>query len=324
MGRCCSVVDDLLCALDPHHVPTFEHVFMSRVTLECKGCPTVYLGMELHWAPQGVLITGSQMIQQLATSYNVSFGASAPQPSSPHSDRIDTPYPDIHAYQGLVGSLLYIAHMWRPDISFSVGILCRRTAAPTGGNWDDAVHLLRYLFCTRSYGITITGLGPIVVYADAGSDDGGRATTGILTLCGASPLSWVSRKQDIITLSMTEAEYVAAAAGAQDAIWVGNLIAETIPFPLLLSLGIGTGPPELRIDSEGACQLASNPIHHRRTKHIDRRHHFIRDRLQRGDIQLSWVTGRDNWADFFTKRLGKVELSRQCTRIGMLHSDGWL
>ena len=214
--------------------------------------------------------------------------------------------------------------MWRPDISFSVGILCRRTAAPTVGNWDDAIHLLRYLFSTRSYGIAITGLGPVVVYADAGSDDGGRATMGILTLCVASPLSWVSRKQDIITLSMTEAEYVAAAAGAQDAIWIGHLVAETIPSSRLFPSGIGTGPPELRINSEGARQLASNPIHHRRTKHIDRHHHFIRDRLQRGDIQLSWVTGKENWADLFTKRLGKVELVRQCTRIGMLRSDGWL
>ena len=67
-GLCCSVVDDLLCALEPNIIPTFEQIFMSRVTLERKGCPKVYLGMELHWVPRGVLITGSQMIQQLATS----------------------------------------------------------------------------------------------------------------------------------------------------------------------------------------------------------------------------------------------------------------
>ena len=158
-------------------------------------------------------------------------------------------------------------------------------------------------------------MGPIVVYADAGDDQEGRATTGTITFSGTSPLGWASRKQDIVTLSMTEAEYVSAAAGAQEEIWAGRLVIEVIG---------PSAPPELRIDSEGARKLANNPVYHRRTKHIDRRHHFIRERVTNGDIELSWVPGRDNWADIFTKRLGRAELTAQRKRIGMMSLREWL
>ena len=113
---------------------------------------------------------------------------------------------------------------------------------------------------------------------------------------------------------MTEAEYVSTAAGAQEAIWVGRLVAESMmeePTEMVK-------PPELRIDSEGARKFASNPIYHERTKHIERRHYFIRDRVKRGDIELSWVPGKENWADMITKRLGRAELGIQKRRIGLM------
>ena len=100
----------------------------------------------------------------------------------------------------------------------------------------------------------------------------------------------VIRKQDIVTLSMTEAEYVAAAAGAQEAIWAG-MFKEVMGQGEQIGNSTEGQPPELRIDSEGARKLANNPIYHRRTKHIDRRHHFIRDRVEKRDIELSWVPG---------------------------------
>ena len=105
--------------------------------------------------------------------------------------------------------------MWRPDISFAIGRLCQKSAAPTEGDWKAAIHLLKYLYGTRTEGTAIQGTGSAIIYSDAGDDIQGKATTGILTTMeGGTLLSWAFCKQDIVTLSMTEAEYVAAAAGA--------------------------------------------------------------------------------------------------------------
>ena len=83
----------------------------------------------------------------------------APQPSTPHSDIETTPYHGIQAYRTLVGSLPCIARMLRPDITYAV----RSTSRTAVGNWEDAIHLVRYLFGTQNEGITIVGVGLIIV-----------------------------------------------------------------------------------------------------------------------------------------------------------------
>lgn len=200
--------------------------------------------------------------------------------------------------------------MWRPDISYQTNLLCRKTASPTSSDMDACLHLVRYLLKTKTEGILIKGTGPIQVYADAGSEEEGKCVTGLITFTGDTPLSWASRKQDIVTLSMTEAEYVAASAGAQEALWTGWLVNEAIP-------GVQVGPPELLIDSEGARKLAHNPIHHRRTKHIDRRYHFIREKLEKREMELTWIPGTKNLADMFTKTLTGPALKVQKSKVGM-------
>ena len=137
---------------------------------------------------------------------------------------------------------------------------------------------------TRTLGMCIDSTGPVVVYADARDDNHGKATTGTISSCGGSALGWSPHKQDIATLSMTEAEYVAAAAGTQEATWISHLVAEATGM-------LSSSPPELRINSEGARNLANNPAQHPRTKHIDHRHHSIRDQVKGGDIEVSWVPG---------------------------------
>jgi hypothetical protein len=114
-----------------------------------------------------------------------------------------------------------------------------------------------------------------------------------VTCIGDTAVGWCSRKQDIVALSVTEAEYIAITSGAQDAIWLRQLY---------LELGEIT-TPKLMTDNAGAKQLAKNPSFHRRTKHIDIRYHFIREQLSKGELTLDWVQGKHNKADLLTKSI---------------------
>lgn len=198
--------------------------------------------------------------------------------------------------------------MWRPDISHQVGTLSRRTSAPTIRDMELCKHVIRYLLKTKKEGILLGKCGPVRAYADAGDEEDGKCVTGILVKSGNAPLCWVSRQQDIVTLSMTEAEYIAAATAAQEALWAGWLIEEALQFKI---------PPTLYIDSEGARKLANNPSIHRRTKHINRRYHFLRERVEQGEIILKWISGKENQADMLTKRIMGTNLSLQKERFGM-------
>ena len=128
-------------------------------------------------------------------------------------------------------------------------------------------------------------------------------------MAGNSPISWASRKQDITTLSSTEAEYIALGMGAQDAMWIGKIL-RFLGHPVV---------PRLWTDNRGAATLSANPDLHKRTKHIHRRHHFVRECVEEGEIIVHWVRGDDNPTNILTKpvvgsRLSALKELAGCTR----------
>ena len=159
--------------------------------------------------------------------------------------------------------------------------------------------VISYLLATSKEGIILKAYqDPIDVYTDTGEeklDD--KATSGMIMLTGKTPLGWAARKQDVTTLSSTEAEYIALGAGAQDAVWIGKIME-------FLSMSTR---PRLWTDNEGASTLSYNPDYHRKTKHIQRRHHFVRECVEANELTVHWVPGEDNPADMLTK---PVETSR--------------
>ena len=134
-----------------------------------------------------------------------------------------------------------------------------------------------------------------------------KATSGILIMSGNSPISWTSRKQDVTTLSSTEAEYIALGSGAQDAMWLRKIL-EFLEVPTV---------PRVWTDNRGASTLSYNPDFHKRTKHIRRRHHFVRECAEEGDITVHWVSGDKNPADMLTKPVPGPRLTTLKHQAGM-------
>ncbi|HVX00915.1 MAG TPA: reverse transcriptase domain-containing protein, partial [Candidatus Babeliaceae bacterium] len=169
----------------------------------------------------------------------------------------------------------------------------------------------------------------LIAYCDASWGncvDTRRSTTGWLLGLGGSWIDWCTKKQDTIALSSCEAEYMAMTAATQAIMWTRNLLAEihlleyggdntlmptspSISSSLVIhsetstpSLQLPT-PTRLFCDNKSALAIAKNDIHHNRTKHIDIRHHFIREAVERGTIVLEWVTTEQQLADILTKPL---------------------
>ena len=117
---------------------------------------------------------------------------------------------------------------------------------------------------------------------------------------------WQSTKQKVVALSSYEAEYIAAASAATQALWLSKLLG-----------GSNADVVELKVDSKSALALAKNPVFHGRCKHIRIKYHFIRDCLEDGSIKADHISTTDQLADILTKSLGRSRFLEMRKRIGL-------
>lgn len=148
--------------------------------------------------------------------------------------------------------------------------------------------------------------------ADWGRDlNSRRSTTGLVILLNDVVVVWKRCKQPTVALSMMEAEYMALTDVAKEIKWIRQLFNE-------LHYGITPRPSTiLKMDNQGALALAKNPVHPTRSKHIDIKHHYIREIIAQGIVWLEHVSTSDMAADFLTKPLGRVGFQKCLSLIGM-------
>jgi hypothetical protein len=171
---------------------------------------------------------------------------------------------------------------------------------PTEQHLLDAKRIFRYLKGTSDFGILYKKGARENLYGFSDSDYAGdqddrKSTSGYVFMMGSGAISWSSKKQAIVTLSTTEAEFIAAAACACQAIWLKRLLCE---------LGYHQeGPTSIHCDNVSTIKLSKNPVLHGRSKHIDVRYHFLRDLCKDGIIDLIYCRSEDQIADIMTKPL---------------------
>uniref|UniRef100_A0A2N9J544 Reverse transcriptase Ty1/copia-type domain-containing protein n=1 Tax=Fagus sylvatica TaxID=28930 RepID=A0A2N9J544_FAGSY len=208
------------------------------------------------------------------------------------------PLPDPHGYRSMVGALHYLTFT-RPDISFAVHQVCQYMSAPTSTHLTAAKRILHYIRGTVHHGIEFTP-GPLTLsaYTDAdwaGDPDDRRSTFGFLIYLGSNAITWSAKKQPTVSRSSTESEYRALAFASAELCWIRTLLKD---------LGIYIhDPPILWCDNVSALAIASNPVFHARTKHIEVDFHFVRKRVLRKDLVVKFVSTVDQLADIFTKSL---------------------
>jgi hypothetical protein len=176
--------------------------------------------------------------------------------------------------------------------------------------------ILRYLVSTPCFGIWYPkgSTFDLIGYSDsdyAGSKVDRKSTSGTYQFLGRSLVSWSSKKQTFVALSTTEVEYVAAVQCCTQLLWMRQTLRD---------FGYNLSKVPLLCDNESAIRMADNPVEHSRTKHIDIRHHFLRDHQQKGDIDVYHISTENQLADIFTKPLDEKRFCRLHSELNALDS----
>ena len=201
-------------------------------------------------------------------------------------------------YRGLVGALLYLSVVCRPDISLAVSMLSRALETPTEDLWRAARRVLMYLAGTRELGIRWTVGGSAVLTGMVDADWATvRSTTGYCYWLADAVVAYLAKGQPTIALSSTEAEIMAACLAALEAVFTRGLLKD-VGLPQLAATPLG-------IDNKGALALAHDYVSNNKTKHIERRHLRIRELVEDGTVAPEYVPTEDNVADILTKPLGR-------------------
>ncbi|KAJ9536211.1 hypothetical protein OSB04_un000620 [Centaurea solstitialis] len=136
-----------------------------------------------------------------------------------------------------------------------------------------------------------------------------KSTSGACQFLGDKLVSWSSRKQNCVSLSTAEAEYVAAACCCSQVLWMKTQLAD---------FGYTMQRIPIYCDSKSAIQITTNPIQHSRMKHIDIRYHFIKDHVEKGNVELYFVESDYELADLFTKPFDEKRHFFLLSKLGML------
>ena len=315
----------------------FVREVSKKVDFVCMGSVinTRYLGQRIVRDRQHKTIRLSQ--SDLVTNLLEDWGmldckpAPTPLPHNPNNPPPCSPNacPDVSdaditvAFQRLVGSFTYLAICTRPDIAYAAMALGQYNASPTRAHLVIAKGVLRYLAGTVSLGLTFSILNqhlPTSVQphasacglsdADWASDERDRkSVSGYCFYFHTSLVSWSARKQRTVSTSSTESEYYALANTVKEAIWLKLF--------LTLSHLYTPSPLPLLCDNQSTRAIASTDAISSRTKHIDVRHHFIREHVTNGSFPLHWISTSDMIADIFTKSLPTVLFQRHRDHLGL-------
>jgi hypothetical protein len=222
-------------------------------------------------------------------------------------------------YQACLGAIMYAMLGTRPDIAFAVTTLGQFASDPGQAHWLAMKRLLRYLRGTMDYKLRYGFANErsqltqaIIGYSDSNyaDDVDDRKSVGayVFMLFGGA-ISWQAKKQSTVALSSTEAEYMAVTQAAKEALWWRAF---------MTSLGCPTlSPSTLYSDNLGCIALSKNPEYHSRTKHIDVKHHFVRQCVENGSLTLAFVGTTEMAADMLTKALSRDKHQHCMSLIGV-------
>ncbi|UYV60584.1 hypothetical protein LAZ67_1001594 [Cordylochernes scorpioides] len=315
-------VDDMLLATDSeiiiqNTVKTLEKEF----EIKNLGDPTQFIGIEISRNREGeLLLSQKNKIQELVERYNL-------QEAKPTFTPMESGYPGISdekllpnnvQYQQLIGSLLYLSVVSRPDIAAPVCILSSRNQNPRNCDWNAAKRIVRYLKTTKELELRISNQKPptLKAYSDAtwASDNTDRKSlSGNLFLLGSNPISWMTGKQGCVSLSSTEAELISAAEASQELLWLLDLLKD-------LELE-QKAPIYFHQDNQSCLKICSSEKVSSRTKHIATKIHHLKDLQKKTVIKMTYCPTGDMKADILTKPLPRPTFEKLRYNLVILMID---
>ncbi|GKA27582.1 putative ribonuclease H-like domain-containing protein [Tanacetum coccineum] len=295
----------------------FEKLMHKKFQMSSIGELTFFLGLQVMQKEDGIFISQDKYVDEILKKFGFStvrITSTPMETSKPLLKDTEAEDVDVHLYRSMIGSLMYLIAS-RLDIMFVVCACARFQVTPKVSHLHAVKRIFRYLKGQPKLGLWYPKDSPFDLEAYSDSDYAGasldrKSTTGGCQFLRSRLISWQCKKQTIVANSTTEAEYVAAANCCGQVLWIQNQ---------MLDYGYNFMNTKIFIDNESTICIVKNPVFHSKTKHIEIRHHFIRDSYEKRLIQVIKIHTDHNVADLLTKALDVSRFQFLTASIGMLN-----
>ena len=330
-------VNDLLIVSEKEdYMQETKKILESSFEMEDIGIPKMFLGMNVNYhSPSHIELSMKGTIDRIRQNYDILPGqGKCETPLVQGFDAKDVRSPlldeeERKTYRSIIGSLIYIANTVRLDIAYAVSLLSRYLDSPRKCHLNAGKRVLQYLvksndrglhftdkqknsFATVDYRLVDTNKKAIIhdyeksekyvikTVSDASyaNEEERRSQHGYVTYMNNNIIQWSSKKQDCVALSTAEAEYIGITEACKSSLFFTHLLKE---------LRLPTNHGVICGDNISSLQMSSHKVKHQKTKHIDIRYHFIREKVLARAIKLEYI---NNIADGLTKNLDRLTLNR--------------
>lgn len=305
-------VDDILVAGTDMEIINQTHDILSKhFKVKDLGTVKYFLGITVTQDnDENFYINQENYIKKIASEAGLEYAKPSRYPLDPgfYKFQNPVPLPEDNDYRKLVGMLLYVSTNTRPDIASSVCILSQKVSKPSQADLVEVKRVIRYLATTKDFKLKLSSQNPdkiIEFYSDANwAEDrhDRKSNSGYIGFVYGGTITWGSRKQVCVSLSSTEAEYIALTDTTQEILWFKNLCHDfniNIKYPILV-----------QADNQSAIKMVSNHKFSNSTKHVETRYHFIKDIKEKNVINIVYCPAELNIADMLTKALGATKLKQ--------------
>ena len=315
-----TYVDDLLVISDSKSkIDRLYNGLKTTITLNSLGPINTFLGIKVtrNRSTGSITLSQAKYAKRVLEKFNHPIGDQT-KPLIPLGNigpSQDIAKPEtVQQYQREIGSLMYLMTKTRPDLAYPVGLCARFMANPGPEHFKALAKVWKYLGNTWNLSLTYQSESPISTYCDA--DWGGdiatrRSTTGFICTYRGAAISWNSRLQRTVALSSCEAEFMALKEAIKEQLFIASITQELQPLIGAIANNI------IYTDSLSAIDLAKNPLHHHRTKHVDIQYYFVREKYLEGISQLTYIPTQQQIADGLTKSIDQQKWLKLLESLGL-------
>ncbi|GJX25204.1 putative ribonuclease H-like domain-containing protein [Tanacetum coccineum] len=294
-----------------------DDILLVQFQMSSIGELSFFLGLQVKQKSDGIFISQDKYVAEILKKFDFASVKTTSTPMETNKALIkdeEAEDVDVHLYRSMIGSLMYLTAS-RPDIMFVVCACARFQVTPKTSHFNVVKRIFRYLKGQPKLGLWYPRDSPFDLEAFSDSDYAGasldrKSTIGGCQFLGKRLISWQCKKQTIVANSTTEAEYVAAANCCGQVLWIQNQ---------MLDYGFNFMNTKIYIDNESTICIVKNLVFHSKTKHIEIRHHFIRDSYEKKLIQVIKIHTDQNVADLLTKAFDASRFNFLIASIGLLN-----
>ncbi|GJW82692.1 putative ribonuclease H-like domain-containing protein [Tanacetum coccineum] len=311
-------VDDIIFRSNKKKLCTeFETLMHKKFQMSSMGDLTFFLGLQMTQKDDGIFITQDKYMDEILKKFGFSTVKTASIPmetSKPLLKDTEAENVNVHLYRSMIGSLMYLTSL-KPNIMFAVCACTRFQVTPKVSHLHAVKRIFRYLKGQPKLGLWYPkhSLFDLKAYFDsdyAGANLDNKSITGGCQFLRIRLISWQCKKQTVVANSTTEVEYVAAASCYGQVLWIKNQ---------MMDYGYNFMNTKIFINNESTICIVKNPVFQSKTKHIEIRHHFIRDSNEKKLIQMIKIHTDQNVADLLIKAFDVGRFQYLIASIRMLN-----